>query len=406
MSSDTKGSSGGHGIAPRTAEKALSDKLIDMIVANALPATFTDSRYNERVAARQGRGAPFSVGLMNRNFSDMVTRIGPVFDVYFGLLDCMAWKKPSQTVSWLCIYTYVCLHPQLLAALPLLYVLAVIMVPAYAARHPPPTVSPATDRWRLADGDPLRPAPVPKPLHEFSREAFLNVVDIQNTMPEYSRGYDEAVAALSKFAYFVDEPTSCAAFVALGGAALATAAWGPTAARFVPWRLLFIVFGWLVVCIGHPSAAKQLSSPTPLRPPISDARLHAYAAREFGDPGSPDSHHAEVFEIQSFDTESHSWLPSIFTPDPSLDYRHLPVLPVLTGSPSTADVLPPADWAFAPNSSWALDYVPEKWLSARAALAAFTVNNLEKWVYDRPDDSGSHLLRRRRWLRPCIRTTH
>jgi hypothetical protein len=94
----------------RPAVSALSDKFIDMIVMAALPASMGDSVYQEKVSSRKGRGPPFSIGLMNRNFSAMVTRIGPVFDAYYGIMDCISWKSPSMTLSWLSIYTFVCMY--------------------------------------------------------------------------------------------------------------------------------------------------------------------------------------------------------------------------------------------------------------------------------------------------------
>jgi hypothetical protein len=253
-----------------------------------------------------------------------------------------------------------------------------------------------------ADGEPLHEAVIPKPMQDYSREAFLNMVDIQNSMPEYSHAYDRTVKFLSSFAYFVHEPTSCLTYVTLLIAISLITMIGPAISHLIPWRWCFITVGWITVASCHPANPFSRDKPNRKQSPRLKQLIHVYSDKEFGYCGESDIRPVEVFEIQAFDTLSNCWLRSIFSPGPWLDYRYMPRKPTLTGAASINEVLAPSDWTFV-GKAWALDLDPDRWLAACGASHNFVSNSLEKWVYDSQDGQDIRLLRRRRWVRNCVR---
>lgn len=97
-------------------------------------------------------------------------RVGIVFVFQHQLYRLLAWKEPTHTLSFLAVYSFVCLDPQLLAILPVVMVLLFIMVPAFIARHPPP---PASISGKIepytAHGGAIAPPPEVKAVSEMSK---------------------------------------------------------------------------------------------------------------------------------------------------------------------------------------------------------------------------------------------
>ncbi|VVT56103.1 uncharacterized protein SAPINGB_P004814 [Magnusiomyces paraingens] len=286
---------------------SMTDKLIDKLVAAALPTSSLNMADAERRAVYMKSNPAFSIPVMGRNFSNMTARTGVVFEAYYSFLRIATWECPMHTISILGIYTIVVLNPRLIPTLPFIFILAYLMVPSYVYRHPPdptiidpdPTIeskvlsvispadyslsnptynspsssssnsaranyithnSTATDVLIhhnpspvIAPGPPLGEPIIPKPVPEISREFFMNMVDTQNAMVLYIDGFDSVLAFLKRFAFFDgDETTSCLIYIFLMAGALFAYIFTPLIIKYTPWKVVFLIIGWGASIRMHP----------------------------------------------------------------------------------------------------------------------------------------------------------
>src|SRR5271170_8212864 len=138
---------------------------------------------------------------------DLHNRVGVIFLVQNKVEDVLTWRNPIETISAMTIFSLVTLNPGLLISLPLFIVVFALLVPGYEARHPPPpsTLSSAPTEVTSAISPPLQPA---KPAPELSRDFFMNMRDIQNSMDDFSDVYDSIRAWVVHVATFSNEPLS------------------------------------------------------------------------------------------------------------------------------------------------------------------------------------------------------
>lgn len=80
----------------------------------------------------------FSIPTMSSNFRRFNSRIGVAFIFQNRLIRLFTWKEPTQTLSFLMVWTFLCVDPYLLPVLPLASGMFFVMVPAYLTRHPEP----------------------------------------------------------------------------------------------------------------------------------------------------------------------------------------------------------------------------------------------------------------------------
>ncbi|KAK0614262.1 integral peroxisomal membrane peroxin-domain-containing protein [Immersiella caudata] len=336
----------------------------------------------------------FTVGTMSNNFRRFNARIGVVFKFQTRVFRLLAWRQPSHTLSFLAVYTFVCLDPYLLYVIPLAIALFAILVPSFVARHPAPVAEP--DRVRNLGysprGPPLAPARTVKPVKELSRDFFRNMGDLQNCMEDFSVAHDKIIALVVPKTNFSDEALSSAIFVLL----VAAAAFMSIAAQLIPWRFIALIAGWGAIWSNHPAVARL----------IEQARAQ-YLSGD-GDPNlaaqtafdawvrsdiildeAPETREVEIFELQRLSGGSSpgavgtgEWEPWLFSP---LPYDPLSALRIAgqrpRGSRFFEDVLPPEGWEWS-EKKWALDLWSREWVEERIITGVEVETEGERWVYD------------------------
>lgn len=242
--------------------QTMMDKLMDKLVISALPTAAVNTKDTDWRSENMKGKPQFSINIMGTNFRKMTARTGVIYETMYTAIEIFSWKNPFYTLSALSIYSYLVLNPRLIPIAPLLFISFRIMVPAYIYRHPPdPTyIKPANPI--PAPGPPLAEAVVPKPVPEISREFFYNVVDTQNAMVEYVDAFDGISECLQRFAFFdADECTSSFVYTVLVGSSVVLYILLPYLIEYVPWRLFFVLLGWVGAGFTHPMSKSKVIQP-------------------------------------------------------------------------------------------------------------------------------------------------
>ncbi|KAK9245046.1 integral peroxisomal membrane peroxin-domain-containing protein [Lipomyces tetrasporus] len=386
----------------------ITDKLLERLFAAALPAAdvanggSTSSDVAERLQDQKNRPA-FSVPVMARNFSRLNARIGVVFRLQYKIMRILTWRNANHTFSALAIYSFICLYPFLLVLFPVAVVMLGVMVPSFVQRHPPPP-SPLPSFPVPSEGPPLAEARELRPVPELSRDFLMNMRDIQNFMDDFTHAYDRIVGALSRPTNFKDEQYSSAVYLAL----LVVGAVMFLLSPYLPWRHIFLVWGWIIVSMGHPKARRMLKSShdmyvTPREQELSNL-FDALVAKDIVLDEPPEHRHVEIFELQrqknSDVDEWDDWLFSAAPYDVLSQQRASKQRP--QGVRFLDEVLPPVGWKFARDSAWKLDLRPGEWVLQRSLVNA-EIDSNSKWVYDTTSSGHKGEWRRRRWLRAVER---
>lgn len=340
----------------------------------------------------------------------------------------LSWRRPTQTLSFLFVYSFVCLDPYLLIILPLATVLLYVMVPAFAARHPPPPSSTSTSPYYSYQGPALAPPRTIKPASETSKDFFRNMRDLQNSMADYSNLHDSMVSTFSPPTNFSDEKLSSTLFLILS---VITALLFLTA-HLLPWRLIFLVGGNAAVISIHPSVQdflQRLAPGAPGKPSketdkavdtsadtidflgfsvptsLSSLRSLLDSVADITLDSYPEEREVEIFELQyrplSPYSASSEWEHFLFSPTP---YDPLSPSRIAGDRPRGCrffeDVQPPSGWAWK-SKKWELDLDCREWVVDRMVTGVgFEVpgNSVEGsvaseevggWVWDLPPDSQS-----------------
>lgn len=361
---------------------------------------------------------------MTNNFRRFNGRIGIVFVFQNQLIRLFSWAVPTHTLSFLALYTFVCLDPYLLVILPLAVVVLFIMVPAFLTRHPPPPPSAAASSitpYYSIDGPALAPPKTIKPASETSKDFFRNMRDLQNSMADFATLHDILVTAIAPVTNFSDEAFSSALFMYL---------WISTvilflAAHLFPWRSIILLGGIASICSGHPVAqgwlhdmgrkAKEKAEgmnaeskkatgltrpfkfagiPIPPSPAALKSALDSFSAITLDT--ASQIREVEIFELQyrfSSWNVSEEWDHHLFTPTP-----YDPLSPVRIsgdrpkGTRFFEDVQPPKGWVWE-GKKWELDLEAREWVSERlvtgvefdAPLQCEAVGTeFGGWVWDLP----------------------
>ncbi|KAL2018860.1 hypothetical protein VTK56DRAFT_349 [Thermocarpiscus australiensis] len=396
---------------------SLQDKLLEKLLSQVIPAEDGQAQvpvltaddvpgYTERPG--------FSVAIMSNNFRRFNARIGVVFKFQARVLRLLSWRRPTQTLSFLAVYTFICLDPYLLLALPLAIALFGILVPSFVARHPAPSSD--SDRVRNLGysprGPPVAPARTVKPAKELSRDFFRNLGDLQNVMEDFSVAHDRIVALVVPKTNFSDEALSSALFVLL----FVACAVMMVAAHLLPLRFLALVGGWAGIWSGHPTVARwirqtrrqymekerssndaqqqqkgqnnkgQKTTTTTTAATASSwspaAAFDAWVRSDILLDDAPETREVEIFELQRLSETSGEWESWLFSPSP---YDPLSA-PRLAGErPQGArffeDVLPPPGWEWS-EKKWALDLWSREWVEERIITGVEVETEGERWVYD------------------------
>ncbi|KAF2181952.1 Pex24p-domain-containing protein [Zopfia rhizophila CBS 207.26] len=364
----------------------VSDRLFTMLLQQVLPSQDYDEdtpvkdRRSRKYVDRPG----FSLPVMSSNFRRFNARIGVAFVFQNRLIRLFAWRVPSQTLSFLSVYTFICLDPALLAVLPFAMCLFFIMVPAFLARHPPPPTHTPTDLYPLA-GPPLAAPQTIRPAPELSRDFFRNMRDLQNSMEDFSRLHDKLIALLAPPTNFSNEALSSVLYLIL----ICTACLLFITAHLLPWRFIFLIFGWAATCAGHPRIQELLTETKTdelIREKEIEGRswLIGLSKADIELETSPEIREVEIFELQhralhDEDGEYESFLfsPSTYAPlSPSRIAGDRP-----KGTPFFEDVQPPRGWRWS-DKKWTLDLLSREWVEERCVTGVEVEIEGERWVTD------------------------
>ncbi|RMD41828.1 hypothetical protein DV735_g3329, partial [Chaetothyriales sp. CBS 134920] len=321
--------------------------------------------------------------LMTNNFRRFNARIGIVFGFQDQVVHLFSWQHPSHTLSFLATYSFVCLNPYLIIALPLAITLLFIMVPAFLSRHPPPppqaTTSSTTPYYSTFEGPALAPAATIKPASETSVDFFRNIRYLQNSMADFSGLYDLLNSTITPATNFSDEILSSTIFISLFVLTLCLF----ITAHLLPWRLIALVGGNAAIVSLHPACKKFLQQlqtgvktpseapeplshiPQKLQPLVSSVSSITLSS-------TPETREVEIFELQHRSLSSSSsaaeWQPYLFTPAP---YDPLSPARISGDRPKGTrffeDVQPPEGWEFH-TKSWELDMNAGEWVNERLVV--------------------------------------
>ncbi|KAI5369958.1 Putative Peroxin domain-containing protein [Septoria linicola] len=325
----------------------------------------------------------FGPRLMTYNFRRFNARIGVVFVFENMLIRLFSWRQATSTLSFMAIYSLVCLKPHLLPLIPLGLLLFGIMIPSFLARHPTPANDPRIEpSYR---GAATAPASRVKPAPDFSTDFWRNMRDLQNSMEDFSRLHDAANQYVTPYTNFSDEAMSSGVFLVLTVLSLAAF----VGSGLVPWRAIALLGGWAAVLSGHPQAQKILLSTRNMKQlkqhvQLLQSTLRSWVEQDIVMDEPAELRQVEVFELQKNHNETDTWESWLFSPSP-----HDPLSPARIagsrpkGTQFFEEVQAPLGWEFK-EKKWTLDLFSREWVEERMISGVEIETAGERWVYDLP----------------------
>ena len=306
------------------------------------------------------------------------------------MIRLLSWKTWSHTLSFLAVYTFVCLDPYLLSVIPLATLLLAILIPSFIARHPAPPNTVSSNAYAYSmTGPPIAPAPTVKPVKELSKDFFRNMRDLQNCMEDFSRIHDKVISVLTPPTNFSNEPLSSTLFFFL----CISAAVMFLASHLMPWRLLFLIGGWFITCASHPTMQRMMinTHKEHIVPREEQAKswLDAWIAHDIILDSEPETREVEIFELQKL-TSAGEWESWLFSPapyDPLSPARIADERP--KGTRFFEDVQAPKGWEWSVKK-WTLDLWSREWVEDRIITGVEVETEGERWVYDIEYEKGAH----------------
>ncbi|KAH6690549.1 integral peroxisomal membrane peroxin-domain-containing protein [Plectosphaerella plurivora] len=386
------------------AKSGIQDRLVEKLISQVLPNDTEGLSAGDDVLGKDepGDNMPlaerpnFNLTTMSNNFRRFNARIGVMFVFQAKVARLLSWQQPTHTISFLAVYTFVCLDPYLLAALPPAVMLLTVFIPAFMARHPAPprgTMSSEQSVGYSPRGPPLAPAATVKPVKELSKDFFRNMRDLQNGMEDFSVLHDKVINLVVPATNFSDEAFSSTLFLALTLAALLLS----TFSSEFPWRLVFLINGWFALLLSHPTIAKTIiqAHRTHIRPHGRRAasKFRAFAKSDVILDSAPETREVEIFELQRASSSSGEWEPWLFSASPH-DPLSAPRIGGLRpkGTRFFEDVLPPDGWEWS-EKKWALDLWSREWVEERIITGVEVETEGERWVYDMYDEREAEARR-------------
>jgi len=369
---------------------SMQDRLLEKLLQQVIPVE--DLSKNQNPTSSPSRDfverPAFNITTMSNNFRRFNARIGVVFVFQARLIRLLSWKTWSHTLSFLAVYTFVCLDPYLLTVLPLAVVLLAILIPSFIARHPaaPTTISSESFSYSTT-GPPIAPAPTVRPVKELSRDFFRNMRDLQNSMEDFSRVHDRIISVITPPTNFSNEPLSSTLFLFLFiGSSLMF-----IGSHLLPWRVIFLLIGWTATCLGHPTLQEMMltTHKEHVVPHEEQAKswLDTWIAHDILLDSAPELREVEVFELQKL-SSANEWESWIFSPSP---YNPMSEARIKGERPKGTrffeDVQPPKGWEWS-EKKWALDLLSREWVEERIITGVEIETEGERWVYDIEYDRG------------------
>ncbi|RKF59553.1 Peroxisomal membrane protein PEX29 [Erysiphe neolycopersici] len=369
----TTGSSGNEG--------QISDQLAEKLLHRI--SVSEDPFYNSELTGSHGKlkhraRRAFSLQLMSSNFRQFSTRIGAIFSLQRKIIRILSWSSNSQTISFLAIYTFVCLEPHLIIILPLVFTL-LLLTNYYSTRYPSVSIA-AHESENLISDEPITCAPNAKPIKERSKNFFRNLRDIQNVMEDYSKVHDQITKSFTPLIDFSNEEMSCTIFVFVffSSASLLIIS------HMVPWRLIMLLSGWTVIGVNHPYISRKLLVAPENFVRNKRAKVDGFVSRLIAKNKilSPsETREVEIFELQLLSSAG-EWVPFLYCRSPFISsFGAGTELDRPKGSRFLEDVQPPHGWEWT-DEKWTLDFSSHEWVEERVITGVEIEIEGERWVYD------------------------
>lgn len=411
-----------------------------------------------------------SIRILTSNLKKLSGQMRPLFRLQYGVIHIITWRKPTKTLSVLVMYTALCCWPHLVVAFPLLFLLLGVIIPANLHRHPidNPILLPVKKRgqslmeflnhsedhsvfsdlfhedrefslddsqsWSSRSTDTYVPTPLLSSLNIDARaemgkkdkssyvksqvSLLMNMRDLQNLTSDVIESMNRANKISQDLFSFKDERLTTFIFYVLIGVTSFVLAFG----KYIPWRMIFILSGWMMITLGHPNAKKYLAgaksapkakkeseTPTIVEPRVSF--LDNFDSRNIIVDDEPEAKVVEIYELQVRNVLNRDWEPHAYSKR-IFDYKDKVRVAgkLVHGVDSLSKVLPPPEWKYDIGSgkSWYIDVDPAQFLRNRGIdLRWLEVDpeETEGWIYDKipaEDDSATE-FRRRRLFRECFR---
>lgn len=320
----------------------------------------------------------FSISLITSNFRRFSTRIGIVFAFQKKAERILRWDTPIHTISFLAVFTFVCLNPYLITILPPMIFLS-LFTTAYTKRYPS-TFTMAhnsqdliTDYHNTLKGN-------EKPMTERSKDFFRNMRDIQNIMESYSWLHDQITDNVLSLTDCTDELISLNVFISLFFGSFFVF----FVSHIIPWQWIVLSVGWIITCANQPVIYYQLRylSERVVLSKTSQIKekINGWMAKN-AFLGPSDVREVEIFELQHLSSagEWESWLlsPTPFTPSMQGCIRSERP----EGTRFFEDVQPPSGWEWI-ESKWTIDLWAREWVEERIITGIEIEDEGERWVYD------------------------
>jgi hypothetical protein len=248
-----------------------------------------------------------------------------------------------------------------------------------------------------AHGPAIAPPPEVKAVSEMSKDFFRNLRDLQNSMDDFSVAHDKVISVLGPPTNFSDERVSSAVFLALFFITIFLF----VASKYLPWRIIFLVSGWVVVALNHPTLKEILLETHAVHLAPQEARAEkladSFVHRDILLDEQPETRDVEVFELQRLTQggDYESWMFSPTPYEPLCDQRIAHERP--KGTRFLEDIRPPVGWEWS-DKKWTLDLGSMFWIQDRCVNAVEVEEEGERWVFDWVDGERGE-WRRRRWVR-------
>ncbi|ODV78587.1 Pex24p-domain-containing protein [Suhomyces tanzawaensis NRRL Y-17324] len=444
------------------------DKFLDRLLHHAIPDDHDKHVLEHRLKDPSRKKKPgLSIRLISSNFKRLASRMGTFFEVQYGIIHIITWRKPSKTLTALVFYTATCLWPHLVLAYPMLFLLFGVIIPGYLHRHPmrtpeiikvkkrgqsflsffdgkfessivedllnehteteirPPSSSSETSSV-LSDLDIIQDAKIDRDdatnktgAVKSQMALLINMRDLQNLTTDLLKGFDAAEKFCYETAGFKDERLSTFIFYGVIGATYAILFLG----QFIPWRLIFIQSGWAGLILCHPASKKflvQIQERNKAYPAQEkkkqvkqEGEVKKFERQDIIVDESPEIRYVEIFELQMKDVLDTHW--SFYQYSNNIfDTKNITRLAhkIPKGVDQLAKVHPVKDWKFDLGfaNKWQIDKDPKKWLKFRSLEnpKVFEVRDdaEEGWIYDVItlfDEDNAVEFRRRRLFRECYR---
>lgn len=307
------------------------------------------------------------------------------------LIRLLTWNTPSHTLSLLAVSTFVCLHPYLLAVLPVLVALFFVMVPAYLVRHPPPPPVISQSQSYSINGPPVAPPRMVRPASETSKDFFRNMRDLQNSMGDLSTAHDTFLKAITPATNFSNEPLSSTIFLFSFIAACVLF----ISSHILPWRLLSLGVCWTAIALGHPEIQTFILSNREehIRPHERTAQswLDRWISQDILLDAPAETREVEIFELQRRkggpNEEWESWVFSPSPFDPLSPQRISGDRP--KGTRFFEDVEAPNGWEWG-DKKWVLDLWSKEWVEERMVQGVEVEIEGERWVSDLANEGAAN----------------